>query len=96
MALIDADRQDLSRKWIQQMFANLGVTANLTYADVKAACDAFDAALDATVTSLAFVGTNTLLASLNNTLPAPFKTVATAAQKAVLLSYVLLKRGGVL
>jgi hypothetical protein len=96
VALIDADRQDLSRKWAQRMFVDAGATATMSYADVKAACDAFDAALDATVTSLAFTGTNTLLASLNNILPAPFKTAATAAQKAVLLSYVLLKRGGVL
>jgi hypothetical protein len=96
MALVDADRQDLSRKWAQRMFVDAGVTANMSYADVKAACDAFDTALDATVTSLAFAGTSTLLAALNNVLPVPFKTVATAGQKAVLLSYVLLKRGGVL
>jgi hypothetical protein len=96
MALVDADRQDLSRKWAQKMFVDAGLTATMSYADVKAACDAFDAALDAVQSTLAFVTTATLLTNLNNILPAPFKTAATAGQKAVLLSYVLLKRGGVL
>jgi hypothetical protein len=96
MALIDADRQDLSRKWVQRMFVEAGLTATMSYADVKAACDAFDTALDAVQSTLAFVTTATLLANLNAILPAPFKTVATAGQKAVLLSFVLLKRGGVL
>lgn len=96
MALVDADRQDLSRKWVDRMFVATGNTATLSHADVKAAVDAFDTAVDATQSALGFSSTATLLTNLNNILPLPFRTTATAAQKAVLLSYVLLKRGGAL
>jgi hypothetical protein len=94
MPLVDADRHDLSRKWVDRMFVTTGDTATLSHADIKAAVDAFDNALDGNQNTLGFSNTASLLANLNNILPLPFRTTATAAQKAVLLSYVLLKRGG--
>jgi hypothetical protein len=94
MALVTADRQMVAQRWVEQFFVSGGLTANLAHSDIRAAVDAFDAALDAALNSLGVPGTTTLLAALNAALPAAFSGKSTAAQKAALISMVLFRRAG--
>lgn len=82
--LIDADRLDAARKLIQKMFIEAATTANMDTVAIKAAVDATDDWCEANA------------ASFNTALPATFKTTATLPQKALLLAYVAMKRGGII
>lgn len=82
--LIDADRKIAAREWIRFAFERLDQTATLDANTIKAAIDAVDDWADANA------------ASFNATLPVAFRNTATAAQKALLLAYVCMKRSGVL
>lgn len=85
MALLsDSDRQICARAWIEHLFVQAGATANMSYADIKAAADATDIWVD------------TNQSAFNLALPLPFQTTATLAQKSALMAYVTLKRGGIL
>lgn len=60
--------------------ARMGATAALTKANLRSALDALDD----------FMNTNA--ATINNAIPLPARTALTAAQKAMLLMYVVSKR----
>lgn len=78
-----ANLAEIDRVAIWQKFMALGdFPSSLTKADIKAAIDAIDA----------FIETNAT--AFNNAFPAEFKAAATAAQKAVIVGYVALKRAG--
>lgn len=96
MALTLANQQDTARQFINQIFVQAQVTANLSSADILAAVQALDNDLDATLNAAvtAYGGTTTILNAFIASLPAPFSTNATNAQKAWALAYVLLKRAG--
>lgn len=84
MALLsDADRQVCARKHALKTFVQSLTTANLSYADIKAAADAADQWADDNATAY------------NNALPLPFRTTATLVQKTILLAIVILKRAGI-
>lgn len=84
MALIDADRQDAARRWARRAFGELSQTASVDHDQVKAAVDAVDDWCEANQASF--------LAAL----PLGFKNGSTAAQKALLLAFVVMKRAGVI
>jgi hypothetical protein len=56
----------------------------MNHTNIKAAVDAADQWADDNATAF------------NNALPVPFRTTATTAQKTLLLSYVILKRAGII
>jgi hypothetical protein len=85
MAVItDAQRQKCARRTIREIYEFAFQTANLTYADIKAAADASDDWAD------------TNASAYNTALPVPFRTTATLQQKTVLLAVVILERAGLL
>lgn len=84
MAMLDADRTAAMRQFAKKIFQEVGTTANMDTVELKAAVDAVDGWVDANQ------------ASYNTALPVPFKTTATAQQKALLLVYVVMKREGLI
>jgi len=82
--LSDSDRQLTAREWVRKIFVELGATATMDHATIKAAADAADQWADDNA------------ASFNSALPVAFRTTATTAQKTLLLSYVILRRAGIL
>lgn len=96
MALTTQDREDASRRFALREFVEARLTATLSHADIRAAIIAVDDFFDATVAALALNPVQTVLGNLNARLPDPFKSTATVAQKATLVSFVLMKRAGVI
>lgn len=82
--LSDSDRQLVTRDWVRKIFVELGNTANMDHSTIKAAVDAADQWADDNA------------AAFNAALPVAFRTTATTAQKTLLLSYVILKRAGII
>ena len=82
--LTDADRILTVRQWIERAFVAQNATATLNSAQIKAAVDAADDWADANA------------ASFNTALPTAFKNAATLEQKTLLLSFVILRRSGLL
>jgi hypothetical protein len=82
--LSDSDRQLVARDWVRKIFVELATTANMSHASIKSAVDAADQWADDNATAF------------NSALPVPFRTTATTAQKTLLLSYVILKRAGII
>jgi hypothetical protein len=82
--LVDDDRKQASRAFIEKVFVQQNQTAIVDTAGLKAAIDAVDDWVDANLTSF------------NNSLPEPFKSRASVAQKASVLSFVVSKRAGLL
>lgn len=80
--LSDADRAATMREWVRDAYRD--ATANMSTEDIRAAINAVDD------------WTESNQASFNTALPEPFKSTATAKQKAQMLSFVALKRTGVL
>ncbi len=80
----DAQRFKMARKFASREFNDLAKTANMHLDDLKAAADVADQWADNNA------------ASFNAALPEPFKSIATADQKTVLLAYVILERAGLL
>lgn len=83
-ALSDANRIDTMRQFARKAFQDLGATANMTTADIKSAVDALDDWLEANITTL------------NAAFPLPFRTTASTQQKALILSFVAMKKGGLI
>lgn len=98
MALTDGQRQIAARAWIENAFVRANVTANLTYADIKAAIDTIDGDYDATLNAAvtAYGGSTTILNAFLASLPEPFKSTANAGQKALAFTYVAMARGGLI
>lgn len=96
MALTVQDRDDAARRFALREFVEARSIAALSHADIQAAAVAVDDFFDATVVSLTLTPTQTILQNLNARLPEPFKSTATVAQKATLVSMVLMKRAGVI
>ncbi len=84
MALSESDRFAGTRAWIKKMFVEANETAIFNLDELKAAFDAVDGWADANQ------------ASYVASLPEPFKSGSNASQKALLLSYVAMKRGGII
>lgn len=80
MALTETERLRGARTWAKRVFVNRNQTATVTASEVKAAFDAADDWVDS------------VQASFNAALPEPFKSTATAEQKALMLVYVVMKR----
>ncbi len=94
MAMTDADREIATRAMIQLMFVSAKITANMSFADVKAAISAIDDLLDVNVSTL--TQAQTIPQNMNAVLPEPFKSTATLSQKALVGAYVFMKRGGII
>lgn len=84
MSLTTQDQADAARALAGKMFQELSVTANMNHDDLQAAVAAADAWADSHA------------ADYNAALPVPFRTTATAAQKAFLLAFLCMKRAGVI
>lgn len=84
MALSASEQKDCAREWVKREFRDAGKTANLSVADIGAAATALHDTLTANQA--------TLVASL----PEPFKTTSTAAQKRLLLAAVAMKMAGMI
>lgn len=78
--LPNADRIAVWEQWMRENKA--AVTGALTKAQLRAAVDALDDFL------------NTNATNINNAIPLPARTSLSAAQKAALLNYVVLRRWG--
>jgi hypothetical protein len=81
-AMSNGERAAAAREFIRKAFQDLGETATMDTAAIKAALDATDDWVDANA------------ASYNSALPAAFKNTATAAQKNLLFAYCCMKRAG--
>lgn len=85
MALLsDSERHECARAWVRKVFVELGNTATMSHADIKAAMDAADTWAD------------TNAGAFNTALPVPFRTTATLEQKTLLLAFVILRRANIL
>jgi len=80
----DSDRSFCARRWVQEQFVDLALTANMSHSAIKAAVDAADDWADANA------------AAFNTALPTPFRTTASLGQKTALLAYVILKRANLI
>jgi len=83
MALTEAQHFEGARSWIRKFFVEPNDTATFDLDDLKAAFAAVDAWAD---NQASFVAS----------LPEPFKSNSTAAQKSALLAYVAIKRTGLI
>ena len=81
--LSDSERAIAARTWVEKVFVELGVTASLDHAQIRAAVDAADDWADLNA------------AAYNLALPLAFRNGATIAQKTLLLTYVILRRAGI-
>jgi len=84
MVMTNTDRIAVMRQFAKKIFQDAKATANMDTVELKAAVDAVDGWVDAN------------RGPYNNALPAPFKTTATPQQKALLLTYVVMKREGLI
>ena len=84
MALTETERLAGARTWVKRVFVSRNETATVTASDVKAAFDAADGWIDS------------VQVSFNSALPEPFKSTATADQKALMLVFVVMKRAGLI
>jgi hypothetical protein len=84
MPLTEQQRQEGTRKLIEEMFVKPNATAVFTNAQLKAAFDAADDWADSNA------------ASYNSALPTTFRNNATNEQKAFLLGVLCMKRAGLI
>lgn len=84
MPLTDEELTEGMRHWVRKIFVEMGGTATMTTVDIKVAFAAVDA----------WVDDNQI--SYNSALPEPFKSTATAEQKAMLLCFVVMKQTGII
>lgn len=83
MAILDdKDRQEQARKWARKIFVELKNVGNLNHDDIRSAASAIDDFLEAKEIQI------------NNILPEPFKSTASADAKLYLLALVALRRSG--
>ena len=94
MAMSEADRTAAMRRIVKEMFVKAKATAVFNTTDLKAAVDAIDDSLDSLIST--HLGTDTVEVALNKTLPDPFKSSASNAQKSLLFAYTVMKRFGVI
>lgn len=97
MALTSPQHQAIAAYWAQQVFVGPNLTANFSIADLQAAAQAIDNALDATLNQavIAVGGATTVAAGMAAVIPAPVSG-ASAQQKTLLVCYVLMKRAGII
>lgn len=93
MAMSETDRFRAARIFALKAYRDLRETATANLDHIKAAVDAVDDHLDATLNSISGP-TNTIEFSFNNALPVPFVNVATVSQKGLLLAVVSVVRYG--
>ena len=95
--LTPAQVKQVGQLWAVSYFVTPNVTANMTTANIEAAVSALDAAFDTTLSAAvtAVGGATTIINGLNAIIPAPFSG-ATAAQKTMLVCWVLMKRAGLI
>lgn len=97
MALTAQQKIDCASFWVNASFVVPNVVASFSTTDIQSAVTAFDGALDTTLSAAvtAVGGGMTVINGLASIIPAPFST-ASAAQKTLLLCYVLMKRAGLI
>lgn len=97
MALTTPQQKAAAAYWAQQVFVAPNLTANFSLADLQAAAQAIDNALDATLNQAvtAVGGTTTVANGMAAVIPAPV-SAASAQQKTLLVCYVLMKRAGII
>lgn len=83
-ALTSDQRADAALKLIRKMFVEANETAQLTTTEVRTLIDDLDDYVEANLTEI------------NQAITAGVRSKATAAQKAMALAYVAMKRGGVI
>lgn len=81
MAMSEADRTAAMRRIVLEMFVKLKATAIFDTVEIKAAVDAIDDVLDSLIST--HLGTDTIVVAINKTLPEPFKSASTNAQKSL-------------
>lgn len=81
MAMSEADRITAMRLIVLEMFVKAKATAVFDTVELKAVVDALDDALDSLIST--HLGTDTITVAINKTLPEPFKTDSTTAQKSI-------------
>ena len=84
MPLTTEERQDAARKLIRRMFVDANQTAQLDTVDVRNLIDDVDDYLEANAQAI------------NQAIRGPLRSKATAAQKALAVAWVALKRAGAL
>lgn len=87
MAMSEADRTAAMRRIVEEMFVKPKATAVFDTVEIKAAVDAIDDALDSLIST--HLGTDTITVAINKTLPEPFKTDSTTAQKSLVFRIVV-------
>ncbi len=94
MPMSETDKIDVLRQFARRVYGELGATADLNTANLKAAIDS----IDDTFNSLASTLTQgqTVEINFNANFPEPFKSTATVPQKALALAYWAMKRGGLI
>lgn len=96
MALTLQQQTDLARRWVEDLFVAPNATAGFNHAQILSAIQTIDADLDANVNTLGMPAAQSLLNGLGGLFATTPMATATAAQKSLIFSYVLLKRFGVL
>jgi hypothetical protein len=96
MPLTTQQRIDTARSLATQLFAT--ATAGQTHDDIVNAVAGADNALDATLNQAVtnFGGATTVISALAQAVPAPAAGSWSAGQKAIIGSYVLMKRAGII
>lgn len=97
VAITNQQKKIIVTRWVNDCFVTTGIVAIFSTDDVLAATTAVDNALDTTLNAAVALagGTATILQAINQAIPSPFST-ATASQKALLVSYVLYARAGLI
>lgn len=98
MPLTTQQKQDVTRRWVTDVYVLPNAAAVLSTDDVFAAAGQVDTAFDTTLNAaVGFAGGNaTILQAINIALPSPFDVRATTSQKALLVSYVMYARTGLI
>lgn len=87
----EADRFRAARLFARKAYNEPRETANTHLTQIKAAVDAVDDHFDAQINSIPGP-TNSIEVTFNNTLPEPFKSIATISEKGLLLAVVSVVR----
>lgn len=97
MALTLEQQREVSTYWAQINFVAVSIRADYSISDLNAAVAMIDVAFDTTLSAAVAAGhgAQTVAQALNSVIPAPFSG-ATAQQKTLLVSYVAMKRAGII
>lgn len=92
-SLTTVQEREVAAYWADKFFVQPNVAANMHLDHIQAAVHAVDAVLDQTLNTL--TATDTVLQSINKSIPAPFSG-RSVAERTLLVSHTLLKRSGLI